>query len=61
MELQVKDLESVLGIQMKVAMKADLSKMCHDVTVKAFLHMASMLDPRFKSFSFLSKEDKEAN
>ena len=60
MKLQMKDLDSELGRQMKAKNKADLSKRYQDANVKVFLHMASMLDPRFKSLSYLSNEDNEA-
>lgn len=59
-ELQRKDMDSELGIQMKAAMRQDLSKRYQDGDVKAFLHIPSLLDPRFKSLLFLCCEEKEA-
>ena len=59
-ELQPKEMDSDLGIQVKVAMREDLGKRYKDVDVKGFLHLASLLDPRFKSLPFLSSEEREA-
>ena len=59
-ELQPKEMDSDLGIQMKAAMREDLSKRYKDANVKAFLHLASLLDPRFKSLPFSSSEEREA-
>ena len=59
-ELQEKPSDTDLAIQMKGAMKADLSKRYQEVPVKSFLHVASLLDPRFKKLSFLSPGHREA-
>ena len=50
--LEVKPLDSDLGIQMKDAMKADLGSRYQDTVVKNFLHIASLLDPRFRILHF---------
>ena len=56
--LEEKPLVSLIGIQMKSAMKEDSKKRYQDVPIISFLHVASLLDPRFKTF--LSSGHKEA-
>ena len=58
--LEEKPLDTLIGIQMKSAMKEDLKKRYQDVPIKSFLHVASLLDPKFKTLSFLSSGHKEA-
>ena len=58
-ELHMNDMDSGMGIQMKSAMKEDLQCRYLSADVKAFLHMASILDQRFKNLGFLSSEEKE--
>ena len=45
---------------MKDAMKKDQSTKYQNVPVKSFLHVTSLLDPRFKTLSFLSSGHQEA-
>ena len=56
-ELHINDMDSEMDIQMKSAMKEDLQCRYLSAHVKAFLHMASILDPRFKNLGFLSSEE----
>ena len=58
--LNHKEKDSDFVVQMKKAMKNDLSKRYNEPDVKLFLHVASVLDPRFKMAIFLSEEEKLA-
>ena len=58
-ELHINDMDSEMDIQMKSAMKEDLQCRYLSADVKAFLHMASILDPRLKDLGFLSSEARE--
>ncbi|XP_031152453.2 zinc finger BED domain-containing protein 1-like [Sander lucioperca] len=49
--------ESAVIKEMKAAMAGDLQKRCIDL--KATLHACSVMDPRFKSFPFLTENERQ--
>ena len=58
--LQARELDTQMGAEMKAAMKTDLGKRYQDANIKSFLHLPSLLDPKFKSLAFFREEEREA-
>ena len=58
--LMIKEEDSEFAQQMKQVMKTDLSKRYQESNIKLFLHVASVLDPRFKKLFFLSEQERLA-
>ncbi len=56
--LQQRDGDSEITREMKEAMQNDLKTRYKDESVRLFLHVACLLDPRFKSLDFLTEEER---
>ena len=54
----VKPTDSNVSKEIKKVVKTDLENRYADLQVKELLNKACFLDPRFKSLSFLSEEEK---